>query len=70
MATGLCNPLIALHIWGVPLITVGIVGVASVGALWYALGRGPTKATVEVTLGIVSCYILALIVLFEVGMVG
>ena len=70
MAAGLCVPLIALHNWGVPLITVAAVGVVGVGALWYTLGRGPTKATVEVTLAIVSGYIVALVVLFEVGVAG
>ena len=61
-------PLGALYLWGAPAAAVGGVGVACIAALWLALGRGPTKATVEATLAIVSAYVAALVVLFEVGL--
>ena len=68
MAVGFLVPLPFFYGWGAdPRVLIG-VGVLTVVPLWWALGRAPVKSTVEITLGIVSLYLAALIGLFEIAL--
>jgi 4-hydroxybenzoate polyprenyltransferase len=68
MTVGFLVPLPFFYLRGASPLLLVAVAAATTGPLWWALGRAPVRSTVEITLGIVSLYIAALIGLFEMAL--